>query len=211
MGMNDHPDSASNGRFELSGGALCLDFANSAGFRGDPARDQLRDYEALLAFAGEAGILDEGRRGSFGGASPATAAAVLAEAVALRELLYGIFTGAARGEAVPTDDLELLNRMVAEAHAALRLCCVGEFGCEWQWDDARTAEPRALLWPIVRSAAQLLTSSDLGRVRECKASDCNWLFVDRSRSRRRRWCSMESCGNREKARRHYRRTRKAAQ
>ena len=66
---------------------------------------------------------------------------------------------------------------------------------------------KAPLWPIARSAAHLLTSAELTRVRECDGTSCNWLFFDRSRGGSRRWCSMESCGNRAKARRHYRRRR----
>ncbi|HXO42658.1 MAG TPA: CGNR zinc finger domain-containing protein, partial [Thermoanaerobaculia bacterium] len=57
------------------------------------------------------------------------------------------------------------------------------------------------------SAAELLTSDKWRRVRECAGSDCTWLFLDRSRNRSRRWCAMQTCGNRAKARRHYRRAR----
>lgn len=203
--MSDHPEAAPAGPFDLSGGALCLDFANTAGFRGEPANDQLRDLPALLEFAAQCRILGGTRGESWSQAAAGPAEGLLEEAIALRELFYRVFSGAARGEAVAADDLAQLNPLVAEAHAALRLCCVHDGRCEWEWDDARTHEPRALLWPIVRSAAGLLTSDELGRVRECDAGDCQWLFLDRSRSRRRRWCSMESCGNREKARRHYRR------
>jgi predicted RNA-binding Zn ribbon-like protein len=40
-------------------------------------------------------------------------------------------------------------------------------------------------------------------VRECSGDTCGWLFVDTSRNHSRRWCDMEDCGNRAKARRHY--------
>jgi len=53
----------------------------------------------------------------------------------------------------------------------------------------------------------VLTGEALARVRECGGTACNWLFLDESRNRSRRWCSMESCGNRAKARRHYHRSR----
>ena len=60
-----------------------------------------------------------------------------------------------------------------------------------------------MLWPVAHSAAELLISDDLDRVKQC-ADDrgCGWLFVDTSRNRSRRWCSMESCGNRAKVQRH---------
>jgi predicted RNA-binding Zn ribbon-like protein len=62
-----------------------------------------------------------------------------------------------------------------------------------------------LLWRIARSAAELLTDDQLARVKLCAMPDCGWLFLDDSRAGNRRWCSMETCGNRHKARRHYRR------
>ena len=77
----------------------------------------------------------------------------------------------------------------------------------WSWDTdkLRLDQP---IWAIVRSAADLLTSAELLRsVRQCGADDCQWLFLDTSKNRSRQWCSMTSCGNREKARRHYERVR----
>ena len=64
-----------------------------------------------------------------------------------------------------------------------------------------------MLWPIIRSAAELLTSDKLDRVCECPGENCGWLFIDMSRNRSRRWCDMKDCGNRAKARRHYRKTK----
>jgi predicted RNA-binding Zn ribbon-like protein len=62
-----------------------------------------------------------------------------------------------------------------------------------------------MLYPIANSAAMLLTSEDLGRVRECANEEegCGSLFLDCSKSQSRRWCSMESCGNRAKFKTYY--------
>ena len=67
-----------------------------------------------------------------------------------------------------------------------------------------TIIPGSILWPIAKSAADLLIPPEL-EVRLCKAPDCAWLFLDKSRNRSRRWCDMKVCGNRQKARRHYQR------
>ena len=65
-----------------------------------------------------------------------------------------------------------------------------------------------MLWPISRAAADLLVSdTERRKVRQCGAGDCEWLFLDTSKNRSRQWCSMQCCGNREKARRHYQRVR----
>ncbi|MEV7950884.1 CGNR zinc finger domain-containing protein [Streptomyces rubiginosohelvolus] len=53
----------------------------------------------------------------------------------------------------------------------------------------------------------LLSGDGLGRVRRCEGPGCGWFFLDRSRSGTRRWCSSQDCGNRDRARRHYSRTR----
>jgi predicted RNA-binding Zn ribbon-like protein len=76
----------------------------------------------------------------------------------------------------------------------------------WGWAGRTIDRP---LWAIVRSAADLLVSDDRTQLRECSADDCHWLFLDTTRNRSRQWCSMTSCGNRAKARRHYARGRSA--
>lgn len=65
----------------------------------------------------------------------------------------------------------------------------------------------APLWPVARSAGDLLVEGDPRRVRVCAGERRGWLFLDTSKSGSRRWCSMEGCGNRAKARQHYARTR----
>jgi predicted RNA-binding Zn ribbon-like protein len=84
-----------------------------------------------------------------------------------------------------------------------------EEGLAWDWACAEDALDR-VLWPVVHDAAGLLTSQELKRVKKCADERCGWLFFDTSRNHSRRWCSMESCGNRAKARRHYERQRAGA-
>ena len=74
----------------------------------------------------------------------------------------------------------------------------------WSWA-AGQDDLDYMLWPVVRTAADLLTSDDLLRVRECARTGCDWLFVDLSKNHSRRWCSMNMCGSRVKARRYYQR------
>ncbi|HVI75944.1 MAG TPA: CGNR zinc finger domain-containing protein, partial [Anaeromyxobacteraceae bacterium] len=77
--------------------------------------------------------------------------------------------------------------------------------CALGWDEAVALD--APWWPVLAAAADLLASrDDLARVRVCgmsEAGECGWLFLDRTKARSRRWCSMKDCGNRAKARRHY--------
>ena len=197
-------------RFDLAAGALCLDFVNTWGDRARPESDRLRSYGDLLAFAAQAGLsatreTAEARRRA--ARRPSDAGAALASARELRDTLYGLFSARAAGRPAPRSDLARLNSTLGEALAELRVA-PGKAGYRWAWE--APADPcAATLRPIARSAAELLVSPDLARVRECHGAGCTWLFLDSSRNRSRRWCSMEGCGNRAKARRHYRRLRSA--
>jgi predicted RNA-binding Zn ribbon-like protein len=62
------------------------------------------------------------------------------------------------------------------------------------------ADAFQVLSSIARDAVELFTGPLAARVRECAAPDCSLVFVDTSRPGRRRWCTMERCGNRHKVR-----------
>ena len=129
-----------------------------------------------------------------------------ADAVILREALYRVFSAVAAGAAGPAADLATLNEALADGFGHVRLAPDGD-GYRWGWQIDPPALDR-MLWPVLRSAVELLTSDQLDRVKECPGlADCGWLFFDTSKNGSRRWCSMEGCGNRAKGRRHYQRTR----
>lgn len=199
------------GPFELSGGALCLDFVNSWGDRDRPESDLLKSFGDFLAFAAQAGLID-GARGrepaNRSAGEPTATAAAFASALQLRESLFRLFTARARGSVCPAGDVEILNSVLKEALAHLRIeARPAETAGHFAWSFEAIDLPTAPLWPIARSAADLLVSPDFARVTQCDGSGCTWLFLDHSRSRNRRWCSMQSCGNRAKARRHYHRSK----
>lgn len=204
--MADASEPAASGPFELSGGALCLDFANTWGDRGRTDSERLHGYGELVAFALQTESLETAEADALlerAGREAEAAEQAFAEARRLREALYRLFSARAAGRRPPAGDLDRLNAYLPEALAGLRLAPKGE-GYSWRGADPGEALT-APLRPVVRSAAELLTSAELDRVRECDGASCSWLFLDRSRNRSRRWCSMESCGNRAKARRHYHR------
>lgn len=205
------PSGAPSGPFELSGGALCLDFVNTWGDRDRPESDQLKSYADLLAFAAQTGLTPEPQRDEPSLREPVSgerSASAFAVALRLRESLYWIFAARARGQAAPPADIAILNAALKEALAHLRLeAQPAAPDATFAWGFEPVPLPTAPLWPIARSAADLLVSPDLARVTQCDGSACTWLFLDRSRTHTRRWCSMESCGNRAKARRHYRRSK----
>lgn len=166
---------------------LCLDFANTRYWRGrDVPTETLSTPGDLAAWVKT---------------STPPGPRELERAIALREAIYRLFDAQAQGNAVPSRDLDALNGALAQAPArtALKRCRDG-----YEWDvDTRSATAPALLAPVLWSAGDLLAGPRLDKVRRCANPECGWLFLDDSRAGKRRWCSMSSCGNRAKARRHY--------
>jgi predicted RNA-binding Zn ribbon-like protein len=186
----------------------CLAFANTLSWRGRAAPfEALADVGDLVRWAaGSAGLAGEvGQLERWARAHPAAAAALFAEAIALREAIYRIFRALACGEAIPDPDLAALNRALAAAHPRHRLAPAGA-GYGWQVGPEKSSAP-TLLAPVLWSAGDLLAGDRRRRVRLCANGRCLWLFLDESKAGTRRWCNMASCGNRAKARRHYQRTR----
>lgn len=194
-------------RFEFLAGELCLDLVNTLeGARGGVAQEQLRDYDDLVAWGEQAGVLgavSARRLRREGERRAAASAAVLARARALRETLYRLFSAAAAGRAPSASDLDALNAELARALPHAKLARTSS-GVGWIWDDADGAID-GFLWPIIGSAARLLTVLDARQVRECASDTCSWLFVDATKNHSRRWCDMRTCGNRAKVREHRRR------
>lgn len=196
-------------QLELAGGALCLDFANTLEDRPRSTQEHLWGYGDLLGFSRQTEALpaaDIDRLARLSAEHPRCAHAVFTRAIGFRETLYRIFTRLAGGEFPEAEDLELLNGVLHKALPNLQIRDRHE-GFEWTWGGQAQALDRPL-WPIARSAAELLTSEELANIRECASETCSWLFVDRSRNHRRRWCDMATCGNRAKARRHYQRRKR---
>ena len=177
--------------FDMSGGALCFDFVNTLEDRPYPEpNERLRRYADLVAWGRQAGVLTKGQvviLADVEDRDPDAAAAALGGFIKLRESLFRIFAAVAQ---------------------ALSPCCLvpkdGGFVIDWR-DDSESLD--RTIWPVVRSAADLLTSDQLDRVCLCNGPTCQWMFLDESRNRSRRWCDMKTCGNQAKARAHYQRSK----
>ena len=188
---------------ELSGGALALDFANTVGgTHVRPTHDHLRNYGDIASFAVVAGGLQPStakRLTERAARDPNRAAAVYELGIALRESIWAVFSALASGEAPRDEDLALIGDAAAAGAARSRLVYDRD-GVGWSLP-SDSDELERPLWDIARSAADLLTSEAHDRIKECASTTCEWVFLDRSRNRSRRWCDMSDCGNRAKARR----------
>lgn len=185
----------------LIGGVLCLDFANTLYGHADAIHEYLFDYRDLVLWSRHVGILSSQKAEmllSKGEQAPVESEAVFRQAIQLRETIFRVFVALAHDETPDENDLAQLHRvwLENETHSKLTQSDAG-FALDWKDGDALDA----MLWPITRSALELLTSDELNRVKQC--SRCDWLFLDKSRNQSRRWCSMDACGNRIKMARRY--------
>ncbi len=194
--------------FDLSGGRLCLDFVNTVSGSRERPTERLQSYDDLVSWGRQSGAVTEQvaeRLAEAARSRPRDAAQALANAVRLREVLFRVISACADLRAVDRTDMDLLNSALAEALRHHRLVKTAE-GFAWGWSEDADALGQ-IPWAAVRSAADLLTAPELRRVRRCAGANCDWLFMDMSRNRTRRWCDMKGCGNRAKARRYYERHR----
>jgi predicted RNA-binding Zn ribbon-like protein len=129
---------------------------------------------------------------------PEDAAMALARAAALREALYRVFKTVVDGERAARGAIDILSRelSIARDHERLKPSA-GAF--VWVWDDQNALD--RVIWEVARWAAELLTSGELSKLRQCGGQECGWMFLDTSRNRSRQWCEMKECGNRAKVRR----------
>jgi len=137
---------------------------------------------------------------------PEKADEALRFAIIVREALFRVLDAAAENRQPEAADMQAFNAILARAMSHLHMTPTSAnfcWTCALDENDLET-----MIWPVVWSAAELMTSHDLHYLRECASDDCEWLFLDTSKNHSRRWCSMTTCGNRSKARIHYQRTRK---
>ena len=188
-------------------GHPALDLVNTVDWtsRG-PEEERIGTYEQLIRWAEGSGVLSaaDGRRHRrMAKERPRAAAAAVEHAHDVRATLRELFGAIALGES-PGAVLPRFNRLLAEAMERLEIAPgaggSGHPGYDWRWQ-GQDSNPRAVLWPVIWSAASLLKSEELGNVRVCDGDDCGWMYVDRSRNGFRRWCQMRTCGTREKTRR----------
>jgi predicted RNA-binding Zn ribbon-like protein len=217
MNLEERPAAQMN----LVGGRPCLDFVNTVGGwepipsrgKSDPfatrARaDKLNDYFDLLAWGRHAGLLTEGDAQALAREAhrrEKEAAAVFERAFALRGAIYFICVAIIHGARPRGVDLDTLNRELGLAYARIKVSAGGS-NFVWRWRDEKN-DLDQVLWRVTDSAAEMFTADDLGRLRECPGEDCRWLFLDTSKSSRRQWCDMQTCGNLAKVRRFRERQR----
>ncbi len=199
------------GNLNLLGGKLCLDFVNTVDWRGsEQPQEFLKTFQDLLIWSQHVGILtshDVQKLSRKAVKHPLDAERVLNRAIELRETLYYMFSLIIQGMVPKEKELTKFNEDLSKAMVHSRIV---KTNTGFSWDSSGDKE--ALDWmlnPIIQSAADLLVSDELKKLKKCADPACGWLFLDNSRNQSKRWCDMKDCGNRAKARRFYKRKQKA--
>jgi len=184
---------------------LCLNYANTLSWRGSGApAETLHSLADILHWSEQIGVVQptgaqQLRRWSRD--HKAQAAEIFTEAIAIREVVFQIFSAVAVGASVRAKDFMVLKAALVEAPSRSDLARVASrYG--WFLDQGQPSAA-SVLAPVVWSAGDLMLNAPTRPIRRCANQECLWLFIDQSKNGTRRWCDMNSCGNRAKARRHY--------
>lgn len=190
--------------FHMIGGNLSIDFANHM-LRLDHYSTAGDQFTIVLTWMEQAGLIsnEQVQRYFFlNDNEPELVRMFLQNVIRLRVTVYNIFLALTQGKSPRQEDLGVLNEYVKDCYGHLTIADSTK-GFVWQWVEERTVDD--CLRPIVRSAAELLTSELLSRVRLCPGEHCGWLFLDTTKNRSRKWCDMKDCGNVVKARNYRKR------
>ena len=182
---------------------ICLNFINTVSWQGDGSirDDRLGSYPGFLDWAVETGLIgDEGQdvlRGE-AAADPELRRRTLGRTWSLREAMHAVFRAAARGERPSASAVARINAALLVATPALAIDAEAD-GFALRLVSRGSDD---LLAPVIRSAAALMGSAEVARLRECEGVACGRLYLDTTKNGSRRWCDMATCGNRAKAARH---------
>jgi predicted RNA-binding Zn ribbon-like protein len=193
---------------ELDGGSLCLDFVNSVRSRFEnplyvfitSPGDWLRWIHRVQLF----NDVEEDRLKKYVSKNQGQAANQLKRIISVRELLYRIFWKLAQEEIPSKKDLAHFNKELSLSLRYLKIGFTNELKVTENWDD-KSFNLLYTLYPLLKSAYDLLISDTLNRLKECK--HCGWVYLDKSKNNSRRWCNMKTCGNTEKTKKYYYKSR----
>jgi predicted RNA-binding Zn ribbon-like protein len=198
-------------RFKLLGGHPALDFVNTVrDWTVDKPYDYLCELSGAIRFGETAGLLTRTDALRLRSRSPHVELRQLKQ---LRALLRRVFQTWLTGKPPRRSDLQKLSWDFGESARSMRFTIGTHTPGSRLVPIRREVAPEkagdALLrFRIVNAAVGLLVSHDTLQLKACPA--CGWFFLDVSKNRSRRWCSMRTCGSVAKARRYYRRKKAAA-
>ena len=185
---------------------LCLDFMNTVSWHLNKNMygEYLTSYSVFVKWCHLRGIINRKQANFFAEESRKRSletTEVYQRVIKLRESVFRILLAVIDKDSPKQTDFDLLNSEIERMLPLYRLKYVDQ---RFIWENIGDAiNLDWMLSIIVQNITEFLTSDQLGRLKVCSDDNCGWLFVDMSKNKSRRWCSMKDCGNRAKARRHY--------
>jgi predicted RNA-binding Zn ribbon-like protein len=195
---------------DIVSGNAALDFVNTVTARDTTPLDWLDGYARLIEWASLAGLLESRVAASLRSQAedaPREAGSALARARKIREAIHDTCVALLEERTVPAAALGEIESAWKRAAARGRLAADdGRLRFEADRDASGLDLPLDL---VVLAAVDLLGELDAERTRVCRGHDCGWLFIDSSKSGRRVWCDMATCGNTAKSQRFARAQRRS--
>jgi predicted RNA-binding Zn ribbon-like protein len=188
--------------FVFLGNSAWLDYVDTELTERGARVELLDGFDDLLRWGREAGLLSEREAQQLEAAAPSQASreALMCEARALRTALRSAAERLAQGGGPGEALIKRVNELLRDQPHVLSLRRAGEV---WRLEPKRGASGARILFArIAEDFARFLTSADLRFLRRCADEQCSLYFYDTSKNHKRRWCSMDYCGNRAKAAGH---------
>ncbi|MGV8920137.1 MAG: CGNR zinc finger domain-containing protein [Pseudomonas sp.] len=192
----------------LVGGVAVLDFLNSCNGRRpgtslNEVTENLLSLEDIVYWFHHAQVINADELAHYLALLPTSLSEQshgYEQLISFRELLYQLFYPIAEGRRMTAASLQFLNNAL-EVTAHCRQLESAGFYAVWTWHRSDSLEEMAasMIGRLAVQASALLTSPDMTRLKICSTLACDWLFLDTSKNGRRRWCQMNICGSREKA------------
>ncbi len=183
-------------------GGLCVTFVNSA----SRWRKSIVTYADLVAWGLRLDVLTgaDGERLERAAAQrPAEAEAVARRAADLRKLAESVLRALEARRTPAAGDIETLNGLLSAVMANRRMVPAAS-GYRWDFGDRGGDDLDRVLWFVLLSLSDLLTTKYHRKVGRCAGEDCDLMLVDRSPGSPRKWCSR--CGKPARARKYYQTT-----
>lgn len=188
---------------QMDGGCLAFNFINTVNTRKPaPEFEYLKTFGDLLTWSEKAGSLDGMRSQALreqSAQTPEEGSIMLEDAINAREMLYQLFSAIAAGNSPDAAVTNAFNRRLSDSFQRIRVK-FGASGAEIHLGGEEVTFDEPLLG-VMKSAFDILTREDFGRIKECPR--CGWLFLDTSKNGKRKWCDMNVCGSREKSLEYY--------
>jgi predicted RNA-binding Zn ribbon-like protein len=192
-------------QLSLDGRCLVFDFINTIGSRkAVQSNDYLQTWSDFITWLTRLKAMPKGKLRQlvqFSDVDPKTTERTMTKVRDTREILYRVFSALPVHKKPEKIALDRFNDALRESFAHISLE-IRMDGSDISFAEEKTSleEPLRI---ILKSAFDILTDEDYAKIKECPA--CGWLFLDRTKNNKRRWCSMTDCGSKDKAARYYQR------